>query len=285
MAVVGDYALRLQRARYLWPSAPLRNLWRQRELIRQLIARDIQQRYRGSYLGIVWSFLTPLLMLLAYTFVFSVVFQARWATSGQPTSTVEFALILFAGLIPFNLLAECVSRAPTLIVSVPNYVKKVVFPLEVLPPVLVGSALVHSLVSSLVLLITAAVLEREISLAAIFLPLAYLPLILLALGVGWFLAATGVYVRDIGQSMTVVIQALMFLSPIFYPLSAVPEWLQPYLSLNPLTPIVGLFRSTLLWGNVLPWDSWLLLTAVSALIAYLGYVWFMLNKFGFADVL
>ncbi len=285
MLRVGDYALRVRRARYLWPNAPLCDLWRHRELIRQLVVRDIQQRYRGSYLGIIWSFLTPFLLLMAYTFVFSIVFQARWGTDAPAASTVQFALILFAGLIPFNMLAECVSRAPTAVVSVPNYVKKVVFPLEVLTLVQAGSALVQSLISVVVLLAATTVFEGRLAPTSVLLPLAYLPLVFLALGVGWFLAAIGVYVRDIGQSVTVIIQALMFLSPIFYPLSSVPAWLQPYLKLNPLTPIVEMFRGVLLWNEVLPWESWLLWTLGTALIAYGGYVWFMLNKYGFADVL
>ncbi|HEY7060526.1 MAG TPA: ABC transporter permease [Chloroflexota bacterium] len=271
--------------RVLSPVGPARSLWRHRELIRQLVIRDLQQRYRGSYLGILWSVITPLLMLSAYTLVFAVILQARWAVGDQQLTSQEFALVVFAGLIPFSLLAECLNRAPGLVLLTPNYVKKVVFPLEVLPVVLVCSAALQSLISTGVLVLGTALLLGHLSPTLPLLPLAYLPLLLLALGVSWFLAGLGVYVRDVSQSIGVLTQLLMFLSPVFYPISAVPEWLRPWLRLNPLTAILEAFRATLLFGEPLPWESWAAWTLATALLAVLGYNWFVVTKRTFADVI
>lgn len=271
--------------RHLDPLLMGRNLWRQRELVMRLAAQEVAQRYRGSYLGIVWSFVTPILMLLVYAFVFSIVFQARWGASGGAVQPGEFALTLFAGLIPFNMFAEVVTRAPSLILSVPNYVKKVVFPLEILPVVAVGSALVHSLISVGILVVASLALTGSVSPTLVLLPLAYLPLILLTLGLGWSLASLGVYVRDIGQAIGVVTQVLLFVSPIFYPVAAVPERLRVALYVNPLTAILSGFRRTILWGVAPAWSPWAGLTAATAVLALLGYAWFMQTKKGFADVM
>src|SRR5215471_10559134 len=207
---------------YLHPLRMVRNLWKHRELIAQLTRREITQRYQGTYLGVFWSFLNPFLMLLIYTFVFSVVFQAKWGDVNRPTDVGQFALTLFAGLIPFNVFSEVVTRAPSLIVQVPNYVKRVVFPLEVLVVVALGSALVHSLISIGILLVGIVLCMGFLAPTAVFLPLIYLPLILLCLGLGWFLSSLGVYVRDIGHTVIIVVQMLFFMTPIFYPLTAVP---------------------------------------------------------------
>ncbi len=261
------------------------NLWSHRDLIWQLIKREVGQRYRGSYLGVLWSFVVPLMMLGVYTFVFSVVLKARWSPDPGPEPVGVFALTLFAGLIPFNVFSEVMSRSPSLILGVPNYVKKVVFPLEILPVVALGSALANSLVSIGVLLLGNVVFMRSISSTVILLPLAYLPLILLCLGLSWFLASLGVYVRDIGQAIGVVVQALFFISPIFYPPIAVPETVRIMVYINPLTTILSGFRRTLLWDAPLPWAPWAGWTIISAVLAGLGYFWFMKTKRGFADVI
>ncbi len=272
-------------ASYLDPIRLLRNLWRHRDLVVRLTGQEVVQRYRGSYLGIVWSFITPILMLLVYAFVFSIVFQARWGEPARAPRPGEFALTLFAGLIPFGVFSEVVNRAPSIVLGMPNYVKKVVFPLEVLPVVAVGSAVVHSCISSGILLVASLVFLGYVSPAAALLPLAYLPLVFLTLGLGWFLASLGVYVRDIGQAIGVVTQALFFLSPIFYPVSAVPEGLQFILYANPLTMILSGFRRTMLWGAPPAWGTWGALTLGTGTIALLGYAWFMQTKKGFADVM
>ena len=266
------------------PFSIVRNLWEQRDLIRQLVSREVSQRYRGSYLGVLWSFITPLLMLLIYTFVFSVVFKARWRAEAE-TPTGEFALTLFAGLAAFNLFSEVMNRAPGLVLAVPNYVKKVVFPLEVLPVVAVGSALVNSLITAGLVLVGSVLVLGHVSPTVVLLPLAYLPLILLCLGLSWFLASLGVYIRDIGQGIGIVVQMLFFASPVFYSPTAVPERIRGVLLANPLTLILDAFRQTLLWGELLNWRMWIVWTTMTAAIALLGYVWFMKTKKGFADVM
>ena len=180
---------------------------------------------------------------------------------------------------------EVVNRAPSLILAVPNYVKKVVFPLEILPVVALGSAVVHSLISAAILLAGSLLLLGAVSPTVLLLPLAYLPLILLTLGVSWFLASLGVYVRDIGHAIGVVVQVLFFLSPIFYPVSAVPERFRPVLYANPLTEIIAGFRRTALWGEALAWGPWSVLVLGTAAAALVGYAWFMQTRKGFADVM
>ncbi len=269
---------------YANPMTMFRRLWAQRELIYQFTKRDVQQRYRGSYLGVIWSFATPLALLLVYTFVFSVVFQARW--EGAVTdSHAEFALALFAGLIAFNIFAETVTAAPTLIISNPNYVKKVVFPLEILAVSKLGSAVVNSLFSLVILLVGALVVRLSLPWTLILLPLIYLPLLLLCLGLSWFLASLGVFIRDIGPLLTVIVQMLFFLTPIFYPISALPERFQILLMLNPLTFIVNHFRRVILWGQLPDWGEYGLITLATLVVCLLGYIWFMKSKKTFADVI
>src|SRR5713101_3972179 len=270
---------------YVNPCKTVHRIWQQRELIAQLTAREIAVRYRGTYLGVLWSLITPLLMLLIYTLVFSIVLKVKWSDADQATRLDQFALTLFAGLIPFTVFSEVVTRAPTVILSVPNYVKKVVFPLEVLRVVVLASALVHSLISVGILLGGVVLFRGTVSPTVVLLPLAYLPLILLCLGLGWFLASLGVYVRDMGPSMGIVVQMLMFLSPIFYPTSAVPAPLRTVIAVNPLAMVVHGFRQTLLWQEALPWSVWAQWTGGTVVLAWCGYVWFMKTRDGFADVL
>jgi len=266
------------------PFATLRHLWRHRELAWQLVRRDVEQRYRTSHLGLLWTVLTPLSTLVIYTFVFSTVLKARWRPEGS--STIEFALALFAGLIPFNVFAEVANRAPGLMPGSPNYVKKVIFPLDILPVVTLGSAVIHSFISAAILSVLVTVVTGDVAprLMAV-LPLAYLPLIFLALGVGWLLAALGAYVRDISHGVGIAVQFLMFLSPIVYPLQAVPEAFRPLFTYNPMTTIVEVFRTLLLWHDWPDWRPWLLWTIGTALFAWFGHVWFTHLRRGFADVI
>lgn len=267
------------------PLALILSLWGHRDLIRQMVKREVGQRYQGSYLGVLWSFITPLLMLLIYTFVFSVIFKSRWLDATVDTPPSEFALILFAGLAAFNLFAEVVNRAPMLILAVPNFVKKVVFPLEILPVVAIGSALVNSLIAVGLVLLGSVLLLGHISPTIFLFPLAYVPLVLLTLSLGWFLASLGVYVRDVGQGISLVVQMLFFLSPVLYPPTAVPEPIRSLLLINPLTPVLTTFRQTLLWGEMPDWGPWVIWTAVLGIGTMLSYAWFMKTSKGFADVL
>lgn len=266
------------------PYYLVRNLWKHRQLIVELTRREISQQYQGSFFGFMWSILAPLSTLLIYTFVFSVVFKARWPGQVE-TSLGAYAVILFAGITPFNVFSMVASRAPGLILGVPSYVKKVVFPIEMMPVVVLGSALFTSLINIVLIILANYLFLHKYSAAIIFLPMAYLPLIFLCLGIGWFLASLGVYIRDIGQGVAIVLQMLFFLSPIFYPIEAVPDTLQKIIMVNPLTLIVTFFRQILIWNMPLPWVSWALVTIAAFVFALLGYVWFMKTKKGFADVL
>lgn len=266
------------------PREMIASLWRNKGLIRNLVLREVLGRYKGSMLGIFWSLVTPIFMLAVYTFVFSVVFKARWGAGGSDSKT-EFALVLFAGLMIFNLFSECVGRAPGLILANVNYVKKVVFPLEVLPWVSMGSALFHFAVSLGVWLVAYLVLFGVPHWHIVLLPLVLVPLVLFVMGLSWALASLGVYLRDVGQIIGLVITVLMFLTPIFYPASSLPPAYQPLMFMNPLTPPIEMARDLLYWGQ-LPDMKLLALCAVGSLMfAMLGFAWFQKTRKGFADVL
>ena len=227
-------------ARSISPFALLSTLKSHRNLIYNLIKREVIGRYRGSVMGLFWSFFNPVLMLVVYTFVFSVVFKARWA--GGTDSRSEFALVLFAGLMVYNLFSECINRSPGLVLGNMNYVKKVVFPLEILPVVAIGSATFHLLISLFVWLIFYLLLFGIPQISVLLLPIVLMPFFLLILGFSWFLASLGVYLRDVSQIVGVLTTALMFLSPIFYPMTALPEEYHMFLQFNPLTFIIEQVR-------------------------------------------
>lgn len=256
---------------------------RQRALIWQFTRRDVQARYRGSLLGLAWSFLTPLLMLAVYTFVFREVLKARWP--GGDDSPLEFALRVYAGLIVFNLFSELVSRAPMLVTGQPNLVKKVVFPLEILPWVAVLAGLFQVALNLVVLLGVALLGGKSLSWALLALPLVVAAFVPLLLGLGWLLASLGVYLRDIGQATGMVTSLLMFLSPIFFPSKALPEDWQAWLWLNPLALIIEQLRSVLLDGQWPDWGALGLYALVGSAFAVLGARWFAATRRGFADVL
>jgi len=234
-------------------------------------------------MGLFWSFSNPVLMLAVFTFVFSVVFKARWGSGSD--SKMEFALVLFAGLIVFNLFAECINRAPSLILSNVNYVKRVVFPLEILPWVALGSALFHTMVSVGVWLVAYIILYGLPHPTVLLLPLVFLPLILMIMGFSWFLASLGVYLRDVSQFIGIMITVLMFLSPIFYPITALPEKYRPILLLNPLTPALEHTRDVLFWGKTPDTAMLGVYFIATAVIAWLGFAWFQKTRRGFADVI
>jgi lipopolysaccharide transport system permease protein len=252
-------------------------------LIKQLAVREVIGRYRGSLIGLLWSFLHPLLMLAVYTFVFGVVFQARWG--GEVESKADFAVVLFAGLIVHALLAECVNRAPHLVLSNTSYVKKVVFPLDILPWVIFASALFHAAVSFVVLLLVQLALTGNIPITVFWLPVVLAPFALVILGLSWFLAAFAVYVRDVAQIVGILTTVLLFLSPIFYPISALPPAVQPLIYLNPLTFIIDQVRAVALWGGTPDWAGLGLYSLVGLAVAVFGYFWFQKTRPGFADVL
>ena len=260
------------------------SLWSNRELWWRLTEREILGRYRGSALGILWSFITPLAMLAVYTFVFSQVFKARWGTL-ENAGPLGFAINLFAGLIVFNVFSECNSRAPNLICSNQNYVKKVIFPLETLGSVAVGNAGFHALTSLSILLVFELIAMQRIPLTVCWLPLVWLPLILLSLAGTWILSAAGVFLRDIGQLINVALNMLMFLSPIFFPVSALPERWQPILSLNPLAVIIEQTRRVTIQG-LNPQPLYIVAgTMAGFAICEISFRIFQKSKRAFADVL
>lgn len=260
-------------------------------LTRRLVERDVGGRYRGSTLGLLWSLLTPLLMLGVYTLVFGTVFKARWSTpegtgpASAGTSMIEFAIILFAGLIVFQLFAEVITRAPGVVLANQNYVKKIVFPLEILVPVALGSALFHAAVSLLVLLAFMLPVYGGVPWTALLLPLVLGPYCLMILGLGWFLASLGTYVRDIGQVLGTLVTALLFLSPIFFPSSALPAWIRPWLVLNPVALPVEEARNLLIFGRLPDFAALAVYGVAAVAVCGLGYLWFQITRKGFADVL
>lgn len=261
-----------------------RSLYSNRLLIWQLAKREVISRYRGSMLGLAWSFFNPLLMLSVYTFVFSVVFRARWGVDTQGTHG-EFAVILFVGFIVHGVFAECANRAPGLVLNNASYVKRVVFPLETLPWVAMGATLFHSLISLLVLFIAHLLLRGAIPFTALWLPVVILPLVIATMGVSWLLAALGVYLRDIGQVTGIITTIMLFLAPVMYPVQALPESVRPWIYLNPLTFIIEEARKVLLWGLSPDFVNLGKYMALALCVAWLGYAAFQKMRRGFADVL
>lgn len=260
------------------------SFWRNRSLLLQMTRREVVGRYRGSLVGLAWSFFNPLLMLAVYTFVFGTVFKARWGIDLEG-DLAGFAVILFVGIIVHGLLAECINKAPTLVLANTNYVKRVIFPLEILPWVALGSALFHAGVSVLVLCLTQLMLGYAIPWTAVLLPLVLVPFVGLLIGLSWLVAATGVYVRDIAQFTGIFTSALMFLAPVFYPITAIPEAYRGWLYLNPLTFILEQARAVLIRGVVPDWLGLAAYSLVAVLVAWAGFWWFQRSRKGFADVL
>ncbi|MCP1624168.1 ABC transporter permease [Pseudomonas nitroreducens] len=263
------------------------SIWRHRQLIGQMTRREVVGRYRGSALGLAWSFLNPLMMLSVYTFVFSVVFKSRWgqASATASDSHAMFAIMLFVGLIVHGLFAEVINRSPALIIGNVNFVKKVIFPIEILPLISMGAALFHSAVSTLVLMIAYVAFLGIPHWTVVLLPLVLLPLVTLTLGFSWFLASIGVFLRDVGQTMAIFTTVLLFMSPVFFPLSALPEKFQPFIMANPLTFIIEQSRAVLIEGKLPDFIGLAVYLLVATVIAWAGYGWFQKTRKGFADVL
>jgi lipopolysaccharide transport system permease protein len=267
------------------PSSLFKSLWRNRLLIAQMTKREIVGRYKGSVLGLAWSFFNPVFMLVVYTFVFSEIFKSRWGGIGGDDSKTQFAVVLFVGMIVLSLFSEVVNRAPGLILANVNYVKKVVFPIEILPIVITAAALFHSLISLSVLLGAFLLFNGYLNWTAIFIPLVLLPLIILITGIAWILSSIGVFLRDIGQTIAILTTILMFLSPVFYPVTAVPERFRPFIMANPLTFIIEQSREVLIWGHFPDWIGLGIYNLVALVITWCGYIWFQKTRKGFADVL
>lgn len=261
-----------------------KSLWRNRQLIVQMTKREVAGRYKGSAMGLAWSFFNPVFMLTVYTFVFSVIFKSRWGVGGEESKT-QFAMVLFVGMIVHGLFAEVLNRAPSLILSNVNYVKKVIFPVEILPVIAMGAALFHSLISVGVLLAAFILFNGYLHWTVIFTPLILLPLVILTTGFAWMLASLGVFLRDVGQTIGIITTVMLFLAPVFYPVTALPEEFRLWIMANPLTFIIEQAREVLIWGHLPNWMGLALYTLAATGTAWAGYAWFQKTRKGFADVL
>jgi lipopolysaccharide transport system permease protein len=284
MDVVNSSSKKTPLRQHVLPWEIARHLYQYKTLIYELTKRDIAIRYRGSYLGIFWSFLRPLCMLCVFGVVFGYIFQSKLGRFPQE-SKVDFALTLFSGLMIFDMLSECLGRAPTLILSNANYVTKVVFPLEILPVSVVGAAFCHLLISLIPLLIAVAIVHGSLPLTTIYVPLILVPVVLLCLGTTWFFASLGVFFRDINSFVPVLLTILMYVSAIFYAIDKVPPLLQPVVHVNPLAMQIHQLRCAIMWRTPLDWAQFGAHFAGCAVFMILSYVIFMRTKSAFADVI
>ncbi|MBM3390163.1 MAG: ABC transporter permease [Betaproteobacteria bacterium] len=268
--------------------AVLQALWPGRHwgLTLQLATRELAARFRGQGLGWAWLVLAPLLMLAVYTVVLTQVLGVRWGTAAAHSSgtDLEFALQLYAGLAVFAFFSEVVLRAPRLITNVPHLVKRVVFPLEILPWVSALAAMVTLVLAAALLLAGTAATRGQLPVSALALPLVWLPLLPLTLGLGWLLAAVGTYIRDVGEVLGLALGALLFLSPVFYDAASLPPALQLPLGLNPLAVVMTQTRQVVLVGQWPAWDVWAAVMLAGVMAALLGAAVFTRVRSGFADV-
>ncbi len=266
------------------PIYLLHRLQQHWQLIIQMTKRDVVGRYKGSIMGLLWSFLNPLFMLIVYTFVFSVVFKARWAGNGEETRS-EFAVVLFTGMIVHSLFAEIINKAPIIILNNASYVKRVVFPLEILPVITAGGALFHTFISLIVLIGAIFFAGGTLHLTTLLIPVVIFPLLVFTLGLAWFFSSLGVYLRDVGQTVGILTTIMLFLSPVFFPVSALPAYMQPYMIFNPLTFIIEQSRAVLILGKLPDWQGLGIYMVIALIVAWLGFAWFQKTRRGFADVL
>lgn len=264
-------------------KSALMSVWLNRDLILALTKREIIGRYKGSFLGVVWSLFNPIFMLFVYTFVFSFLFKSSW--NDVADSKKMYAIILFVGIIVFNMFSECVSKSPDLIVGNANLVKKIKFPLEILPLVNLLASLYHALVCFTVWLVASLIIFQKINTTALWLPLLLAPYALYLLALSWVISAAGVYVRDITQLVGVFISASMFLSPIFYPISMIPKNYESLMYLNPITFCVEGVRNALVFSKEPQLISLVIYWIIAIFVATLSLNYFKCKKDGFADVI
>ena len=265
------------------PFAWLGPAIKHRRLIAQMTRREIASKYKGSVFGALWILITPLLMLGIYTFVFSVVFQARWGTSS--INRIDFALFVFSGLIFFNFFSECLARSPSLILENLSFVKKVLFPLEILPIVVIMGSLFGALVNFLILLLIYLLVNGFPPATFFLFPFIFLPLAFFSLGVCWILSSLGVFIRDLKPAIGIVITMIMFLCPIFYPINAVPLAFQKIMLHNPLAIPLEESKKILFFGELPNFFLLGICASTSLLVCWIGYSWFMLTRKGFVDVI
>lgn len=252
-------------------------------LLKQFTKREIEKRYKGTLLGLFWSFFTPLLMLTVYTIVFGFIFQGSYQHVGE--TKIQFVLGLFCGMLIWELIAHTFAAAPMLIVQNANLVTKVIFPLEILPIAMLGGTLVHTAIGFIPLLLLIVTSQGIISFSGLSLFFILIPVLFYCLGVVWFLSALGVFLRDIGAMMPAVITVLMFMSAIFFPIAAIPEAWRWVVMLNPAAVLISMARNALIFGQWIDWKIYGVQLILSFIVMMVGYVFFMKVKPAFADVL
>lgn len=260
-------------------------VWQHRDMTRRMIRREIAARYLGSMLGAAWSVLQPLMLLCVFTFAFNIVFRSRWTSSSMVGEETSFAVAMFLGYIIFSIFSEPVNRASSLVVSHANYVKRTIFPLEILPVVAVGSALFSAASAFGVWFVLLVLVQQAVPWTILLLPIVVLPLVLMVIGLALFLASLGVFIRDLAQVTGPATMALLFMSPVFYPVSAVPPSIQAWMYVNPLTGIIEETRRVAIFGEMPDWGPLAAKVVLGLGVAHLGYLWFMRTRRGFADVL
>jgi homopolymeric O-antigen transport system permease protein len=261
---------------------PLWQLPRRIDLILTLTRRELAARYRGSFLGFLWTLVTPMVMIAIFTIIFAGIFKAKF---GASSSQWDYALYLFCGLLPWTAFQESVQLSTTTIVGHANLVKRVVFPLEALPVSLALAAAVNQLFGTLVLVAAAGLLRHDFHLTVIYLPLILIPQLLATFGAAWLVASLGVFVRDLVQAIGLILMAWMYLTPIIYPESIVPENYRRLINLNPFTPLVRSYRRIILEGQPPDWHGLGLFLVFALLSFLLGYWWFARTRKNFADVI
>jgi lipopolysaccharide transport system permease protein len=259
-------------------------LFRNRVLLRQLTLREVRSRYESSMLGIFWAFFTPLISLLIYSFVFSYVFESRWEHDNAVVTGI-FPLIILCGLTAYNIFSESINSSSRTIVLNKNYVKKVIFPLEILPISNLLAALYFGMIWFFIAIIGVGVFQHRICMTLVALPLVLLPLLLFTAGLCWFFASLSVYIRDVPHLVNILMLVMLYMTGIFYSPSILPLSMQKIIYLNPLAVIVEQVRRVLIFDEWPDWRLMGLLSLASLAVAQLGYSWFVRTKKGFADVL
>jgi lipopolysaccharide transport system permease protein len=265
-------------------ASPWRTYCATRGLVASLARREIRTRYAGAFLGGAWAVISPLVMLAIYSFVFGVVFRGKWGQSSDQ-SLATFAIVIFCGISAFNIFQECAVKAPSLVVAQPNLVKRVVFPTETLVMSALAAALFQAGINFALVVGANYLATGTVHWTIVLLPITLLPLVFFTLGVSWLLCSLGVFFRDIQQMVGLIVNALLFLTPIFFALEALPPQIRVYAAINPLAPVIESIRAVVLWGTVPHFYQWVFSTFISWVVMQIGYAVFMRLKPTFADVI
>jgi len=260
--------------------------WEKLDLLGILVRRELEARYKGSILGNLWPLLNQLSQLLILTYVFSIVLRVKLSLEGLPANNFTFGLWLFAGLVPWTAFLNGFLPAASSVINQPNLVKKVVFPLALLPLVPVCAAFVESSLGLMVLILLVGIMTQMVHITLWLLPLVWIPQLLLTAGLGYLAAGLTVFLRDVPQTLGVLINLWFYATPIIYPASMIPEgWRDWVFWLNPMTAIVEVHRDLILKGEVQHWGEWGVATVVSAVVFYAGLLVYRRLRPAFADVL